>query len=461
MTNMDDLYTKIIDGGFSYGTGAWSTINDYIQMEFNEYGEYVPKLLKAPEKFTEEELDVLKSVTLQLSELNESDISKKIFSSIPSIKYSKHLGYYSNLYVGHVVEGDYRSNGSSGGFGTWILKELLENNLVDGVIHVTSTKNKEKLFEYSIAKSVENIKKGSKTKYYPVEFSKVIRKIKDSPGRYAIIGLPSYIMSLRLIAEIDPVVKERLCYTVGLVCGHQKSAKFAEYLAWQCGIEPGNLEEINFRKKLDYLPSDSYGLEVYGKVDGQNKRIVKEMRELSGGNWGIGLFKIAASDYTDDVMNETADITLGDAWLKDYTKDSDGNNIIIIRNPEIQKIIDRAIEQKRIIVDKVDEKTIYQSQSAHFKHTQDELGYRLFKKIQKGDWVPKKRILPNNNIDVLRKKVQDCRMKITVVAPIYYNEAVIKKDINHFNKKIRPLIFRYSNVYRLIKLKNKFKSIIK
>lgn len=461
MTDIEKLLSTIVDNGYSFGTGSWSVINEYIKMEFNEYGEYVPTLAKSPELFTEEEIKLLKSVTLQLSNKDESSIGKELFADIPNIKHNQYIGYFLNLYVGHVVEGNFRDNGSSGGFGTWILKELFENGYIDGVIHVTSTNKNEKLFEYTLAKTKEDIIKGAKTKYYPVEFSEVLKLVKKNPGKYAIIGLPSYIMSLRLLSEVEPVLKERIVYTIGLVCGHQKSTKFAEYLAWQCGIKPGKLEEINFRKKLDYLPSDSYGIEVYGEIGGEKKRVTKEMRELSGGNWGIGMFKVNASDFTDDVMNETADLTLGDAWLKEYTKDSDGNNILIVRNPTIQKILDDALKKNAIKLDQVDEKTIYQSQAAHFKHSQDELAYRLYKKVQNNEWVPKKRINPHKDIEFLRRKVQDCRIKITKMAPIYYKEAVQRDDIAYFNLKMKPLISRYSNVYRMIKVKNKLHKLLK
>lgn len=461
MTDIEKLLSTIVDNGYSFGTGSWSVINEYIKMEFNEYGEYVPTLAKSPELFTEEEIKLLKSVTLQLSNKDESSIGKELFADTPNIKHNQYIGYFLNLYVGHVVEGNFRENGSSGGFGTWILKELFENGYIDGVIHVTSTNKNEKLFEYTLAKTKEDIIKGAKTKYYPVEFSEVLKLVKKNPGKYAIIGLPSYIMSLRLLSEVEPVLKERIVYTIGLVCGHQKSTKFAEYLAWQCGIKPGKLEEINFRKKLDYLPSDSYGIEVYGEIGGEKKRVTKEMRELSGGNWGIGMFKVNASDFTDDVMNETADLTLGDAWLKEYTKDSDGNNILIVRNPTIQKILDDALKKNAIKLDQVDEKTIYQSQAAHFKHSQDELAYRLYKKVQNNEWVPKKRINPHKDIEFLRRKVQDCRIKITKMAPIYYKEAVQRDDIAYFNLKMKPLISRYSNVYRMIKVKNKLHKLLK
>ena len=33
-------------------------------------------------------------------------------------------------------------------------------------------------------------------------------------------------------------------------------------------------------------------------------------------DWGMGIFKLGACDYCDDIVGETADISFGDAWLR-------------------------------------------------------------------------------------------------------------------------------------------------
>jgi coenzyme F420-reducing hydrogenase beta subunit len=40
------------------------------------------------------------------------------------------------------------------------------------------------------------------------------------------------------------------------------------------------------------------------------------------------------------VLAETADVTVGDAWLPEYIKDGLGTNIITIRSPEILAIFE-------------------------------------------------------------------------------------------------------------------------
>ena len=141
------------------------------------------------------------------------------------------------------------------------------------------------LFQYDISYSIDDIKEGSKTKYYPVEFSKVINTVKEKPGRYAIVGIPSFIMAIRLLAENDETIKERIKFTIGLICGHQKSSKVAEAFGGQVGIKPGDLKHIDFRAKLPGRKSSDYGVKMYGLIDGENKTVTKSINELIGDNW--------------------------------------------------------------------------------------------------------------------------------------------------------------------------------
>lgn len=440
---------------YSEASGSCALLDENIRMELNDFGIYEEKVLLDGDA---ELNSLLEFVSPNLNrEFDESKIGKKLFDDVEGIQFDKRIGYYKSLYVGHVAEGDYRDNASSGGMGTWVFKELFEKDLIDGVIHVkeNSDKSSSIMFKYDISRSVEEIKEGSKTRYYPVEFSEVLKIVKEVPGRYAIIGIPSFIMAIRLLAEKDDLIKDRIKFTVGLVCGHQKSSKFAESLAWQVGIKPGDLKYINFRKKLLDRPASNYGVEMIGLIDGEEVTLVKPTNELIGQNWGQGYFKTKASDFTDDVMNETADITLGDAWLHEYTKDSKGNNIIVVRNPIIDDLIREGMDSGRLTLDKVDKETMFRSQAAHYRHTHDELAYRLYLKDKDNLWRPKKRIGASKDISFLRGKVQDLRQEISTKSHIIYKKAVELDDIDYFKNEMAKLSKKYTQTYRLMAIQNK------
>ncbi len=440
---------------FSEASGSCAVVDDNIKMNLNEYGIY-EEIVSLSEDY---DLDpVVEYVSPNLNEeINESEIAKDLYENIQGIQYDERIGYFTSLYAGHVNEGEYRDNGSSGGMGTWIFKELFEKDTIDGVIHVKENSDKYSpiMFQYDISRSIDEIKAGSKTKYYPVEFSKVMKTVKDVPGRYAIVGIPSFIMAVRLLAEKDDIFKDRIKYTVGLICGHQKSSKFAEAIAWQVGIKPGNLKHINYRKKLLDKSANNYGVEVTGVIDGKEVTIVKPTKELLGQNWGQGYFKTKASDFTDDVMNETADITLGDAWLPEYTKDSKGNNVIVVRNPLIDDLIKEGIKSGRLNLDVVDKETIFRSQAAHYRHTHDELAYRLYKKDKRNEWRPKKRTEASKKIPLLRRKVQDLREEISIQSHIVYKKAVELDDLDYFKREMGKLSKKYDRLYKLMSVQKK------
>lgn len=440
---------------FSEASGSCAVVNKNIKINLNEYGIYEEIVSLAEDH----ELDpVVEYVSPNLNEqIDESEIAQKLYENIQGIQYDDRIGYFISLYAGHVKEGEYRENASSGGMGTWIFKELFEKDLIDGVIHVKENldKNSPIMFQYDISRSIDEIKAGSKTKYYPVEFSKVMKIVREVPGRYAIVGIPSFIMAVRLLAEKDNNIKDRIKYTVGLICGHQKSSKFSEAIAWQVGIKPGNLKHINFRKKLLDKPANNYGVEITGIIGGEEVTIVKPTKELLGQNWGQGYFKTKASDFIDDVMNETADITLGDAWLPEYTKDSKGNNVIVVRNPIIDNLIKEGIRSGRLNLDVVDKETIFRSQAAHYRHTHDELAYRLYKKDKRNEWRPNKRIEASSDIPLLRRKVQDLREEISTQSHIVYKKAVELDDLDYYKTEMGKLSKKYNKLYKLMSAQKK------
>ncbi len=449
------LYDTVVKNGYSVKSGAYSVVDKGIKTRLDEFGEYSPVFPSDTQSQNDDSR--LKLVCAMSDESpDEDEVSKELFASIPNIQHDPILGYYNGVFAGHVVEGDYRKNASSGGFTTWVLKELLERKLVDGVIHVKeSPKNSNTLFEYGVSKTIEEICEGAKTRYYPVEFSNVIDEVKNLPGRYAIVGIPSFIMEIRLLAKQDPKIKNKIKYTLGLICGHQKSTKYIESFAWQCGIKPGNLKSVDFRKKLEDSPANMYATEMTGIIDGKEVTIIKKQEDLFGSHWGHGFFKTKFSDFTDDTMNETADIALGDAWLPKYTKDSGGTNILIVRNETILSILKESEEKGKIEIDNLSIKDAIKSQSGLVHHTRDDLPYRLYKKDIRQEWRPKKRLEASKDIPFLRKVVQDLRQEISEKSHINYKKAVELDDWNYFEKSMKPYLRRYRWVYVIVQLRRR------
>lgn len=439
--------SKANSEGYSVGSGAYSVASPDVAMVLDELGNY---------EAVYSSLEALEQASMVCSMSNsvddESTVSAALYSGISNVRNHPVVGYYVGLYAGHVVEGDYRACGSSGGVTTWLLVELLNKGMIDGVVHVIPSSHEEKLFDYSVSRTEKEIREGAKSRYYPAEFSGPIKEIIASEGRFAVVGIPSFIMELRLLQKYVPELRDKIAYTVGLICGHQKSAKYAECIAWQFGIKPGDLKSIDFRKKVDGAPANEYITEIVGSMGGKDVTLVKRQEDIFVSNWGHGFFKRKFSDFTDDAFNETADIALGDAWLPEYMKDADGNNVVIVRNPELKSIIEMAITERRLSLDRVRPELIVGSQAGLVRHAKDEISYRLSKRLKNKQWHPTKRVDPNSDLSFFRKRIQDTRQQISELSHIRYQEAVARGDFDYFVKKMRFYVIKYRALYILSEL---------
>lgn len=451
------LEDTVIKGGYCIGCGVCTQIpsSPYIVSK-TKFGQY--EAVRKENSTTNEHVDkVLKQVCPFSGEsLNEDQIGFNLFGSLKD--HNSKLGYFSSTFVGYAVEGKYRSLAASGGLSTWLLDYLLKNNIIDGVIHVTQAAKGTSLFEYSISRSSTEISFGAKSKYYPIELSKVLDQIRSEEGVFALIGVPCFIKAYRLLAISNPELNYKIKYCVGLVCGHLKSESFSKMFGWQCGIRPNELRAIDFRTKLEGRPSNDYGV----TVSSDDKTIISApISKLFGTNWGYGLFKYKACDYCDDVFAETADVVFGDAWLPELQKDSRGTNVIVIRNKEIDEIFQKAYLAKKIYLKSISVEEVIESQSAGLRHRRESLSFRLFTDLSNDIWVPTKRVPAEVTIDKLTQKRQIQRIKMRDASHSLFYEAVMKDDFSIFVSGMGPYIDEYKKLYKPSFLRQIFREIKK
>lgn len=286
------------------------------------------------------------------------------------------IGRFMAAYVGHAAEGDLRARGSSGGMATWTARELLRAGLVDAVVHVAEAApaDGDQLFRYRISRNEEDIRLASKSRYYPVELSRVIREMRAVPGRYAVIGIPCFIKAVNLLRREDPVIRERVAFTLGLFCGHMKSARMVESFAWQMGASADSVARIDYRAKDASRPANWYRAELTLK---STEIRAEDWWHLADGDWGAGFFQNSACDFCDDVVAETADISFGDAWVEPYASDGRGTNVVIVRAPEIDDLLRAARVQGRVVLDAVDAAFVSETQAAGLRQRREGLAYRL------------------------------------------------------------------------------------
>lgn len=326
---------------------------------------------------------------------NEDEIAADLYPDVPLHPV---VGRFVSAYVGAAVERPFRANGSSGGMVSWTLAELLGKNLVDAVVHVAPDEEG-RLFGYRVSRTIGEIERGAKSRYYPVEMSGALKHIRETPGRYAIVGVPCFIKAVNLLRREDPILRERIAFTLGLFCGHMKSARMIESFAWQMGTDIAEVVRAEHRIKDPTRAANVYTAEIELR-SGEARR--KDWSNLADGDWGAGFFMNPACDWCDDVIAETADISFGDAWVEPYSSDGRGTNVIVVRSRIVADLVENAISEGRLDMKSVDADFIVATQAAGFRHRREGLAYRL-------TW-PKRGIRPVKRVAPSRAAPRDRRL---------------------------------------------------
>jgi coenzyme F420-reducing hydrogenase beta subunit len=402
----------IVRSGLCIGCGSCVGRDDSAEtiMHFDDLGQYKPhgpaSWYKTPSAaFT-------RTCPFSPAAKNEDQLSARLFANAAA----KHtaVGPYREAFVGHVSESNYREQGSSGGMVTWVAAELLRTGLVDGVAHVIATTDPQangKFFQYRIARTLEEVREGAKSRYYPVEMSEVLRMIREVPGRYAVVGIPCFIKAIQLLRAEDLVLQQRIKFTLGLFCGHMKSARFSESLAWQMNVPVSKVNKVEFRYKDANRPANWYNAMLMLR-DGST--VNKDWWHLADGDWGAGFFMNEACNYCDDVVAETADISFGDAWVEPYSSDGRGTNVVVVRSLKIHKMLTDALIGGRLTLQSVDGAFVEQTQAAGLRQRREGLAYRL--SWASGSMVrPLKRVAPDADTAAPhRRAIYRMRYRISV-----------------------------------------------
>ena len=431
---LDRVLQNIVEPGLSVGSGTYSHVVPALKPKLSIFGEFEYENIE--DISSDSASDLLQVAAFGGVAPGIDDVSSNLYSQVENIRHDSTAGFTLGNYAGWSQEGE-RQNASSGGLTTWLLTTLLELGLVDGVIHMKPTAGGQ--FAYQISRTAEEIREGSKTRYAPAHLADCISEVLRTPGQYAVVAIPTLIYEVRLLQRVEASLRERIVFTVGLICGHQKSSNYGEYLGWQGGFAPGSLEGIDFRKKVPGLPANLYQTEFIG----HSSRLILSQHQLKGTDWGQGYFKNAFSDYTDDAFNETADVVFGDAWLDPYLQDYRGTNIVIVRDPTLHGILLRSAKSGRIFLEELEVSEVVRSQAALVRHSIFELPYRLRLLDPEGRHASLLRRNSSMRLSVGRKQIQRTRIEIARRSRATYVQARGAGDLGMFDAAMDSIVRKY------------------
>ncbi|WP_299943394.1 Coenzyme F420 hydrogenase/dehydrogenase, beta subunit C-terminal domain [uncultured Microbulbifer sp.] len=425
---------KVISGGYCIGCGACAVQDGSINIQENAIGLPQARLMHDSKHG---------NVCPFGSVVSEDEIAKSLYEV--GGHYDKRVGFYVNNYVGFVAESQYRKKASSGGVISWVLAELFQKGEIDGVIHVAE--GRDSIFEYQVSESLGEIIKRSKSRYYPVHFNSVLKKVLGNGKKYVFVGVPCFVKSIRLLSANNKDVAESIKYCIAIFCGHLKTKAFAEMIAMQQGISPDAIASVDFRVKNLKKPANKYSSQVFFKNNvGEIEALPPvSTQKLYGLDWGLGYFKPKACDWCDDIAGETADLSCGDAWLPETVKDPLGTNIVIVRNRIIDNILKEGVDRGSLVLRVVSVDKVYESQAGNYRHRREGLSVRLKDAETQGAWTPMKRVkvAEHEEVEARRKKIYRLREKISRRSHFAFKKSKTKSNFILFMVRMLPFELYY------------------
>lgn len=432
---------NVIDNDYCIGCGNCAIYTDKISLNLNEYGLYEPLIMQ---DLNEQENAVLSNICpFSGGSENEDSMGERLYGNLDNR--SKHIGFYRNVYIGWVCDESERMSSSSGGLTSYLLDQLLNRSLVDGVVHVHSApKDVSGYVQYVLSTTSAELEKGKKSRYHIVTYKELYEKIVGFNGVLAFVGVPCVIKSMRLLQQYDEKLEKKIAFYFALFCGHQKSVAYTEYLAAKVSSTDRvkDLISIDYRVKNEVSSANNYIIEArYSDGD----ICSKQNNEIPWTDWGLGLFKPKACDVCDDVSGEVADIILGDAWIKPYVSDYRGTNIIVVRNKVLEEILKDRSDAGEIILKKSSEKDVLSAQGGNFRHRKEGVLSRVYDFKEKGCWYPDRResLYRDFKLNEKRHELYLMRAKLSEMSHRAFRSAKTNGDIEEFFEKLRPLVESY------------------
>ena len=270
-----------------------------------------------------------------------------------SFDIAAHSGHFKTAYLSHAADAETRARGTSGGFVTALLIDLIENKDLDGAIVVGADPDVPWKGKAELLKSADEIRRATKSKYAVTPVNAALAQIRETPGKYAVVGLPCHIHGIRKAMAHHKIFRERIALLIGLFC-HSSIEPAAFRSLWadfgaersriksfvyregkHAGVpwlvfEDGSESPAFFRYAKSFQPDTARLLSLFYRVYSQKRCLV-------------------CLDATADF----ADIAVGDPWMPPPSPEinfKEGYTLVLARTARGEELMNKAENRGALVL---------------------------------------------------------------------------------------------------------------
>ena len=258
------------------------------------------------------------------------------------------IGQRLAAYVGFSTDEQLRGNGASGGVVSAISTYLLEQGLVDGVITLIDSPKEPYRAIPQIITCREEVLAAAQSRYSISPVNTILGSLATLPGRYAYVGLPCQVHSLRKLQAARYPGIEKIQYVIGTYCGN-----ILHFDAVRSFLRRNGVSDLTQVSSLKYRAGTWPGRMEVRLHDGRIFSLEKFYA-----NYLIPFYIMQRCLLCTDLTNEFADISAGDGWTPIYEERGKGSNIVLVRTPSGATLISDMRAQARLELHEISDEAV-------------------------------------------------------------------------------------------------------
>ncbi len=251
------------------------------------------------------------------------------------------LGHTISHHIGYAADSEIRRRGSSGGVISGILDYLLRENKIDGVLTLIDSPDAPLQPRAVVIRSADDLPMTAQSKYCLAPVNTALDKIAGLDGKYAYVGLPCQVQSIRKLQSIDHPSVKNISLVIGSYCGSiNYFSSIIDYL------KKFDVHDLSLIEKIKYREGEWPGYMLVKLSNGREFRLEKFYA-----NYMTMFYTVKRCQVCFDLTNEFADISAADAWAPKYEERGKGFSLFISRTKAGEEMIEECLEKGELVSD--------------------------------------------------------------------------------------------------------------
>ena len=284
------------------------------------------------------------------------------------------LGPTKRVFIGHSGNEEIRKNGASGGILTGIAINLLETEVIDGVVTLAMGVKRPDEATPIIATNRTEILASAQSVYAVTPMLTIFSEMEKFSGKLAFIGLPEQNSVLRMLQTLGHPTARKVKLILGPYTGTNMYFGAVRSFLRSKGVKDSTpIENLQYRAgewpgKLSVTLNDGKCFEA----------------EKFFYNYLIPFFISRHCQIIPDFSNELTDISVGDAWSPLYESQRGGYSVVITRSQQGDDLVEQMSKKGSLVLEEKKPKDVIVMHSHMFDFKKRGAFLRLEAQSKKG-----------------------------------------------------------------------------